>query len=72
MCGSAWKVHLVNAAYFGGCIIGISLFVSLSEHLGKQVYVFTQLLLSETTVFLGMRDGHTTFAFAQWHQGCMQ
>ncbi|KAL3156934.1 hypothetical protein ABBQ38_001196 [Trebouxia sp. C0009 RCD-2024] len=36
VCGSAWKLHLVNAAYFGGCIIGISLFVGLSEHLGRK------------------------------------
>ncbi|DBA92174.1 TPA: hypothetical protein ACH3X1_015889 [Trebouxia sp. C0004] len=36
VCGNAWKLHLVHAAFFAGCIIGVTTFAALSQHLGRK------------------------------------
>ncbi|KAA6423242.1 MAG: hypothetical protein FRX49_06694 [Trebouxia sp. A1-2] len=36
VCGNAWKLHLVNAAFFAGCIVGVTIYAALSQHLGRK------------------------------------
>lgn len=36
VCSNAWKLHLVNAAFFAGCIVGVTIYAALSQHLGRK------------------------------------